>query len=218
MLTYSQYGPVAFIGGQFHKRSLSHQSLKLVWEATCIKLHLNLTAYDEPTRLSSDSLHLIYNIIHSLYNSGIFYRHIVVYFVLFSLINKMLFDAYQIITPTTGFITLWLVWHYTNRELHRVVRWPKFHYSDVIMSTMAPQITGVLIVCSNVCSGAGQRKYQSSAPRAFVGGIHRWPLDSPHKGPVTRKMFPFDDVIMNISILNSWHLRERSIYFLYAPP
>ena len=28
-------------------------------------------------------------------------------------------------------------------------------------------------------------------------GIHRWPVNSPHKGPVTRKMFPFDDVIMN---------------------
>ena len=28
-------------------------------------------------------------------------------------------------------------------------------------------------------------------------GIHRWPVKSPHKGPVTRKMFPFDDVIMS---------------------
>ena len=27
-------------------------------------------------------------------------------------------------------------------------------------------------------------------------GIHRWPLNSPHKGPVTRKTFPFHDVIM----------------------
>ena len=33
----------------------------------------------------------------------------------------------------------------------------------------------------------------------FIGlarGIHRWPVDSPHKGPETQKMFPFDDVIM----------------------
>ena len=29
-----------------------------------------------------------------------------------------------------------------------------------------------------------------------MGGIHRWPVNSPHRGPVTRKMFPFDDVIM----------------------
>ena len=27
-------------------------------------------------------------------------------------------------------------------------------------------------------------------------GIHRWPVNSPHKCIVTRKMFPFDDVIM----------------------
>ena len=61
---------------------------------------------------------------------------------------------------------------------------------------MACQITGVSIVYSNVCSGADQRKHQSSASLAFVRGIHRWPVNSPQKGPVTRKMFPFDDVIM----------------------
>ena len=47
-----------------------------------------------------------------------------------------------------------------------------------------------------VFSGTDQRKYQSSVSLAFVRGIHRWPENSPHKGPVTRKMFPFDDVIM----------------------
>ena len=45
--------------------------------------------------------------------------------------------------------------------------------------------------------GADQRKHQSSASLAFVRGIHRWPVNSSHKGPVTRKMFPFDDVIMS---------------------
>ena len=38
--------------------------------------------------------------------------------------------------------------------------------------------------------------HQSSASLAFVWGIHRWPLHSPHKWPVTRKMLPFDDVIV----------------------
>ena len=70
------------------------------------------------------------------------------------------------------------------------------HYSEVIMSAMASQITGVLIVCLNVCSVADRRKHQSSMSLAFVRGIHRWQVNSPHKGPVTRKMFPFDDVIM----------------------
>ena len=70
------------------------------------------------------------------------------------------------------------------------------HYSGVIMSMMASQNTVVSIVCSTVCSGAHQRKDQSSASLAFVRGIHGWPVNSPHKRPVTRKVFPFDDVIM----------------------
>ena len=59
------------------------------------------------------------------------------------------------------------------------------HYSDVIMGTMASQITSLTIVYSTVYSGADQRKHQSSAPLAFVRGIHRSPANSPHKWPVT---------------------------------
>ena len=62
------------------------------------------------------------------------------------------------------------------------------------MSAMASQINGVTIDYSTVCLGAYQGKHQSSASLAFVRGIHRWPMISPHKGPVTRKMFPFDYV------------------------
>ena len=64
------------------------------------------------------------------------------------------------------------------------------HYNDVIMGAMASQITAVSIVYSTICSGADQRKHQSSASLPFVRGIHRWPVNSPHKGPVTPKMFP----------------------------
>ena len=70
------------------------------------------------------------------------------------------------------------------------------HYNDVIMIAMASQITSLTIVYPSVYSGANQRKHQSSASLAFVQGIHRW-VKSPHKGPVTRKMFSFDDVIMD---------------------
>ena len=48
----------------------------------------------------------------------------------------------------------------------------------------------------NVWSGTDQRKHQSPVSLAFVRGNHWWPVNSPHKGPVTRKMFPFDVVIM----------------------
>ena len=61
----------------------------------------------------------------------------------------------------------------------------RYHYSDVIMSAIASKITGTWVVCSGVCSGADQRKHQSS------------------KGPVTRKMFPFDCVIMYPRYLES---------------
>ena len=70
------------------------------------------------------------------------------------------------------------------------------HYNDVIMASRASQITSFAIVYSAVYSGADQRKYQSSASLAFVRGIHRGPVNSPHKWPVTRKMFPFDNVII----------------------
>ena len=71
-----------------------------------------------------------------------------------------------------------------------------WHYNDVIMVAMVSQITSLTIVYSIFYSGTDQRKHQSSASLVFVRGIHRGPVNSPHKGPVTRKMLPFDDVIM----------------------
>ena len=56
------------------------------------------------------------------------------------------------------------------------------HYSDVTMSAMASQITGIMIVYSTVCSGVDQRKHQSSASLAFVRGIHQCPVNSPNSG------------------------------------
>ena len=70
------------------------------------------------------------------------------------------------------------------------------HYCDVMMGAVKSQITSLTIVYSTLYSDVDQRKHQSSASLAFVRGIHRGPVNSPHKWPVTRKMFPFDDVIM----------------------
>ena len=75
------------------------------------------------------------------------------------------------------------------------------HYGDVIMGEIASQIASLAIVYSTVYSEADQRKHQSIASLAFVRGIHRSPVNSPHKWPVTRKMFPFDDVIMILTVL-----------------
>ena len=59
------------------------------------------------------------------------------------------------------------------------------------------------------------KKYQSSVSLAFVRGIHRWPGNSPHKGPVTQKMFPSDDVIMffwGISVFAKVSLKSVVLY------
>ena len=63
------------------------------------------------------------------------------------------------------------------------------HYGDVIMGTMASQITSLMIVYPTVYSDIDQRKHPNSASLDFVRGIHRSPVNSRHKGPVTRIFF-----------------------------
>ena len=66
------------------------------------------------------------------------------------------------------------------------------------MSTMASQITSLTIVYSTIYSGTNQRKHQSSASLGFVrAGNSPVTGEFPAQRPVTRKMFPFDDVIMD---------------------
>ena len=92
------------------------------------------------------------------------------------------------------------------------------------MSAMLSQITSLTSIYSSAYSGAGQRKHQSSASLTFVRGIHPWPVNSPHKWPVTRKMFPFDDVIICLlsSFYWAWilchkHYAQRAQCPLYIP-
>ena len=66
------------------------------------------------------------------------------------------------------------------------------------MGAMLSQITSLTIVYATVYLDADRRKHQSSASLAFVWRIYRWPVNSPHKWPVTREMVPFDDVIILI--------------------
>ena len=97
------------------------------------------------------------------------------------------------------------------------------------MGAIASQITSLAIVYSIVYSGADQSKHQSSMSLAFVWGIHRGPVNSPHKWPVTRKIFPFDDVIMvsNLSIhlsytkniiLPVWYIHDDIVTWNCFPP
>ena len=100
------------------------------------------------------------------------YVYIYVYICIY-IISYLLDNFYQLCCNTTLTKACWI-----------------YHYNDVIMSAMSSQITGVSIIFSIVCSivglGADQRKHQSSASLAFVQGIHRWPVISPHKRPVRK--------------------------------
>ena len=84
------------------------------------------------------------------------------------------------------------------------------HYGDVIMGAIAYQITRLTIVYSTVYSDADQKKHQGSASLAFVRGNHGGPVNFPHKWPVTRKMFPFDDVIMYLLKVKKYLIRKNS--------
>ena len=112
--------------------------------------------------------------------------------------DKTFYDTH---TNSCAVDAIWKSWKFTN------------HYNDVIMGAMASQITSLTIVYSIVYSDADQRKHQSSASLAFVWGIHRGPVNSPHKWPFTRKIF--DDVIMNSCELNLHHSNPCS--FTMAP-
>ena len=87
------------------------------------------------------------------------------------------------------------------RNCHFVHASVCIHYNDVIMGAMVSKITSLTIVYATVYSDADQRKHQCSASLAFVRGIHRRPGNSPHKWPETRKIVPFDDVIMYATAL-----------------
>ena len=91
------------------------------------------------------------------------------------------------------------------------------------MDAIASQITSLTTVYSIVYSDADQRKHQSSASLAFVRGIHRGSVNSPHKWSVTRKMFPFDDVIMRTKLTNhsaaasvTWTIYPRYILLFFV--
>ena len=78
-----------------------------------------------------------------------------------------------------------------------------WHYNGVIMSAMASQIIGISIVCSTVCPGADQGKHQSSVSLVFVGEAtgDRW---RGSQRSVTLKMFPFDNLIMEMLCFLTW--------------
>ena len=101
-------------------------------------------------------------------------------------------------------------WKQQNKHAGRLTRENSYktslsHYSDVIKSPASRLFAQPFVQ-------AGQRKHQSSASLAFVRVIYRRPMHFPHKGPITQKMFPFDNVIM---YFNNWiFVFKTSFYWL----
>ena len=117
--------------------------------------------------------------------------------------QKKFTDGSLVIKLFVIYLTFGLIFAKFNYSKH-------VHYTDVIMGTIASQITSLTIVYSTVYSDADQRKHKSSASLAFVRGIHRGPVNSTHKWPVTRKMFQYDDVIMCNSLWMCLHFMRYS--------
>ena len=98
----------------------------------------------------------------------------------------------------------WISWAFRRKLISlygvdRLVQ-KKRHYGDVMVNTMASPITSVSIIYLTLCSRPDKRKYQSAASLALVRGI---PVNSPHKRPVTQKIFPFADVIMQFECVTN---------------
>ena len=73
------------------------------------------------------------------------------------------------------------------------------HYSDVLMSTTASQITGVSVIYSNICSGRS-KKTSKLRVTGLWAGISPVTGEFPLKGPIVGKMFPFDDgMVLNLN-------------------
>ena len=88
------------------------------------------------------------------------------------------------------------------------------HYNDVIMNSVASQITSLTIVYSTVYWGADQRKHQSSVSLAFVRGIHRLPVNSQQKWPVI--CFHLMTSWWHILTPTSWNLACSYLFFSYS--
>ena len=90
-----------------------------------------------------------------------------------------------------------LVFNHQGMNIHNADR----HPTTLQLQWRHNECDDLTFVYSTIYSYADQRKHQSFASLAFVRGIHRWPVNSPHKGQVTRKVFPFDDLIMPLTQL-----------------
>ena len=129
--------------------------------------------------------------------------------------SNVKFDVSFYVTLNIGLNKQWIAHDVKHNDAHVMpLQCVKLkHCNDVIMTTVASQITSLMVVYWTVYSGTDQCKHQSSASLAFVWGIHRGPVNSVHKWPVTWKMFPFDDVIMLNFMANPQNIQINDLVY-----
>ena len=113
----------------------------------------------------------------------------------------------QIVVSILLHLMLWSQKYTTKRGLY-IYDMPRYrifiiHYIDVIMTTVASQITSLAVVYSSVYLDANQRKHQSSASLAFVWGIHRDRWIPRTKGQLRGKCFHL--------MTSSWYQWQKMI-------
>ena len=113
--------------------------------------------------------------------------------------KSMKFWLHSIFISLNKFMLIALQWRRIGGLAFQNAGKSCFHYIDVIMTTMASQITSLTVVYSTVYSDADKKKTPKPLVTGLCAGNSPGPVNSPHKGPVTRKMFQFDDVIMLFS-------------------
>ena len=92
----------------------------------------------------------------------------------------------------------WYPFHHKANRYHNPTLIKSYHYNDIIMTTVASQITSLTVVCSTVYSDTDQRKYQSSASLAFVWGIRRDRWIPRTNGQLRGKYFMFYTLWINM--------------------
>ena len=101
----------------------------------------------------------------------------------------------------------------TKRQINYRDRYPfisynltlNLHYCDVIMGAMGRKSPASWLFTQPLIQAQINQNIKAPRHWPFVRGIHRLPVNSPHKWPVTRKIFPFDDVIVN-----NMHVKDRN--------
>ena len=108
------------------------------------------------------------------------------------LIKSFLVDDWSVLVQKMIICYWWVSWHEVE-----AMKWINtMHYSDVIMSAIASQNHRRLGYLHNRLFRRRSKKISKLRVTGLYGGIHQRPVNSSHKGPVTRKIFPFDDVII----------------------